>query len=197
MPAFTLYERLGFTQYSSSVLFSFEQSEPLPGCPMPEPYRIVPAHLFDWRMRYELALVITPQDVCQFDPVREELFRQPAILRPLIPLITRVMGTKNAGFAVRLPYGKVVARGGYFARLKAGGVNSFDISADPAHPAAVKPLMVHLLGEIERTSPGRRVELSAAHWQPATIAAAEALGMRQVLTMHDMGLHMNHRSSSE
>ncbi|MFN8420790.1 MAG: GNAT family N-acetyltransferase [Anaerolineae bacterium] len=55
VPAYKLYENLGFVHYDSAVELEQNGATTPAAIPLPQGYRLEPAAQFDWRPRYELA----------------------------------------------------------------------------------------------------------------------------------------------
>jgi len=187
VPAYTLYEKLGFERYSGQVNLSHEGAAPAERLPLPEGYEIAPSSTFNWRPRYDLALRTTPDVEQKYVPVEKGRYRQPSFLRPLFPVLTKAQGMVPLRFDVRRN-GQIVAIAGGNVRTRPGGVNRLSISLDPAHGVLAAPLVNFVLREIEHLSPGRRVESDARLWAGDLIAAAEAAGFKKLSEFHSMGI---------
>lgn len=190
VPACALYERLGFIHYSGSVELEYlpEDGQTLPDLLLPDGYALGPLDRFDWETRLALARRITPGAVKRFEPVEPRRFRMPRSLRVAVPLFERLSGQHTLLFALRTLDGTTVALGGCSVRTRPGGTNALSVQADPAHPAPLAALLATLLQETIWASPGRRIELSIAAWQPPLLAAARMLGFRQRCVYRRMGL---------
>ncbi|GAB4573884.1 MAG: hypothetical protein Kow0077_17720 [Anaerolineae bacterium] len=189
-PAIQLYERLGFTRFSGSVEFSFT---PCPDAPpedvlLPSGYRFGPLPRFDWQTRYTFDSRIRPAPVRRYEPVDVRRYRIPAALRPVLRLFEQHMGARTLHFALQRGDGRVIALASYNVRVRAGGVVTLRLHADPAHPEPVQAVLQHVLYEAVRANPGRRVEMSVPEWQPAVVAAGEALGFARRCVYERMGL---------
>ena len=188
VPAYRLYESLGFEPYSGMTELIYEQDGPPPPRPFPDGYTWEPRPLMDWRPRYELAQRITPEHVRGYQPVEEGRFRQPTFFRPLLPIIFRAMGSRPLLHVLQSPQGQIVATASAQVRTRKGGVNGLELRLDPAHKRAAPALLTALLREIAERSPGRRVECALPHWQHPLVEAALALGFRKRSDMHTMGM---------
>ena len=188
VPAYRLYESLGFEAFSGSTELIYEHDEPPAPQPFPDGYTLEPRAVMDWRPRYELAKRITPEHVQRYQPVEEGRYRQPAFFRPILPIIFRAMGSRPLPHLLRDPQGQIVAAALAQVRTRAGGVNHFDAMLDPAHAQAAPALVAAMLRKVSERSPGRRVEWTLAHWQQPLIEAALALGFRKRSDSHTMGL---------
>ena len=189
VPAYTLYERLGFAHYTGHTELNYAPHGTLEDVALPEGYVLEERDLLTSRPSYELAQHIVPEQIRQFEPVEEGSFRQPKILGMLAPIIFRAMGGRPTPFVVRRePDGRVVASISLFVRTRKGGTNSLRINLDP-ECSELAPILVHtMLREIERRSSGRRIEATAKHWQQPVIEAMEAAGFQRRSDWHTLGI---------
>ena len=112
LPAYTLYEKLGFEHYSGTVVFHVTPEQTIPEPTLPLGYTQSPLGFFDWEPRYELEKRIAPESVCRYEPVEVGRFRRPALMRLLWPLVTFAQGTREEGIVIRaVGEGIVVAQG--------------------------------------------------------------------------------------
>jgi ribosomal protein S18 acetylase RimI-like enzyme len=194
VPAYNLYQDLGFEHFSGQANLTYTAPEtPAADTAPPEAppagYSIAPTTLRDWRLRYTLADRITPADVRRFAPVEERRFRAPAVVLLVEPLIMRAMGSRRAGFVVRREEDdQIVAVASIRARRRAGGINMLNIDLDPAHPLLAGWLVRAMVAEIERLSPGRRIEFQVKQWQKPAVDAALAMGFEKRCDMHTLGM---------
>ncbi len=194
LPAYTLYQKLGFETYSGRAELSYEPNGTVDDLPLPDDLLIEPRDLFEWRSRYELAQRITPEQVRRYEPVDPARFKQPAFFKWIAPLLYKAMGSRPLPYAVkRAADGQIVGSIGVSLRLREGGVNGLQMTLDPECGSVAPVLIRKLLREIEQQSPGRRVETSAKHWQGSVISALEAAGFERTCDMHTMGINFAHR----
>jgi hypothetical protein len=155
----------------------------------PNGYDVAPVAMFDWRPAYDLARRIVPDPVKRYEPVEEKRYRMSRVARWFAPVINRAMGSQSRRFVARhTAAGQVVASASISARARKGGVNGLNLLLDPAH-AALSPFLVRaLVGEIERVSPGRRIECEAKHWQEPARAALIEAGFTKRADMHSLGM---------
>lgn len=189
VPAYTLYEDLGFDDYAGEIDYEarFEEVPPVPS--LPEGYVQSPLGTFDWQPRYELEQRISPESLLKYEPVEVGRFRQPAMMRLLYPLIMVAQGIRDKDFVIRTTgQGQVVARGGYTIPTRGKGVNNLRVRLDPAHAHLAPYLVGTLLHEVVTLSPGRRVEMSVPQWMGHVATAAEAAGLKQRVARRRMGL---------
>jgi GNAT superfamily N-acetyltransferase len=191
LPAYTLYESLGFEHYDSSIEFSLTPEQALPAPSLPGGYVQAPLTRFDWRPRYELEKHISPENLLKYEPVEEGRFRYPAMMRVFLPLILFAQGLREEDFVIHsAAEERIVARGGYDIPRRGKGVNSLRLRLDPDHPQLASYLVRYLLHEVVTANPGLRVELSVPRWMEAVVAAAQEAGFQRRMEYCRMGLEL-------
>lgn len=189
VPAVTLYESLGFEVFGGESQLEIEPSDAVEDVPLSPDYVIKPVGLFNWKPSFELAQRVVPETVKKYRPVEPGRFKQPQILRPLLPLLFRAMGSRPHVFEVRRRADDLlVARIGANVRLRSGGINSINITLDPAHGAIAPALIAFMLRTARQHAPGRRIELTVPAWQRATLDAAFQAGFTTRCDMVSMGI---------
>ncbi len=204
-PAYLLYEDLGFVHYTGSALLDFHPKAAAPdGMPagrasrrirrpsmrLPEGYRLSTLDRFDWQTRFELQRRITPDEVRRYEPMEDSRFRVSPLLRPLIPLFARLNGRLSHSYAARNGEGLIVGVAAAHAQQRGGGTHAIHLILDPAAEGIASPLVGLLLTHLQRIDPAKRIEMEAAHWQPAVIAAAETWGFQHRCDYHRLGLQI-------
>ena len=187
-PAFNLYKELGFDPFSKSGEYHFQKETPVTPGSLPEGYKMKSLSRFDWRTRYNLAKRVTPEYITHYEPVTEARFRVPTIMPFFGTLFETAGGFHSERFAVYSPTNEVVATGQYTYRTRAGGTNSASIGIDPNHPTLAEFLLRHVFSEIQKVSPGHRIEISFQDWESVLVGCAEALGCEKRFGFHHMGL---------
>jgi ribosomal protein S18 acetylase RimI-like enzyme len=188
-PAYALYQKLGFEQFSGTAECEYTGAAPPDVYPLPDEYAVEPLGLFDWRPRYELARRVTPDRIQAYRPVEEKRYRSPPMLRVIMPVLSRVMSVQSKQLLVKIQAsGQVVAVGGHQTHKRAGGVSEARVFADPAHPAPIRHLISDLTRQVRAINPETRVQFSAPQWNETLAAAAEAAGFAKRCTYHKMGL---------
>ena len=189
VPAYNLYERLGFEHFSTQSELMFPADTKLPDMvPLPDGYTVAAVSPMDWRPRYELAQRIIPEQEQRYNPVEEGRYRQPAIMRPFIPLLERAFSGRSFVYHAHTTAGQMVGQAHANVRTRAGGINRLRITLDPAHGDLAPYLVRMMLNEMGRTSPGRRIDLQLRHWQATTIEAVLAAGFKRQFDMCTMGI---------
>lgn len=191
LPAYQLYEDLGFEQYSGMIEFEAQIDEPGPAPELPDGYQRVPLAPNDWRPRYELDQRITPRAVQRYDPVTEGRYRRPLGMRLLYPILMLAQGVRDADFTIRTNgEGQIVARGGYTVPTRGQGVNNLRVRLDPAHAELAPYLIGTLLHEVTASSPGHRIDFTVPQWMEAVVTEAKANGLQRRLRYLTMGIEL-------
>jgi GNAT superfamily N-acetyltransferase len=182
IPAYSLYEKLGFKHYTGKVEFNFPKDKTMPQGALPERYELVPNRLSEWRPRFELEQRIMPEEVQAVEPVEEKRFRPPPLVRLLVPIIDRARGVKDERYVLRdRAEHQVVGRALCQARTRPGGINLLRLAVHAAHGELALAL-------VKAVSPGRRIELTVPLWQEAVVEAARQAGYEERVIYHRMGL---------
>jgi ribosomal protein S18 acetylase RimI-like enzyme len=191
VPAYTLYERVGFEHFTGRTVFDYKQDQAPPEIDLPEGYVVSPFDPFEWRTRYELARRIIPADVQKYEPIEEARYRRPRAMRLLIPIIRRASGMREDEIVLRAASDEqVVALAECATRTRPGGVNQVGMRLDPAHAELAPYLVHHLIRTAQQLSPGRRIEFNVSQWQDEVIQVAGAAGCVKRLEYHRMGLSL-------
>lgn len=189
VPAYALYEDLGFEDYTGEVEYEAWLEEAPPAPSLPVGYVRLRLGTFDWQPRYELEQRISPESLLKYEPVEVGRFRHPAMTRLLYPLIMTAQGTRNKDFVIRTAGREdVVARGGTSIPSRGKGVNNIRARLDAAHADLAPYLVGTLLHEVTTSSPGHRLEMTVPLWMEGVVAAAEAAGLEQRAAWRRMGL---------
>jgi ribosomal protein S18 acetylase RimI-like enzyme len=189
LPAYTLYQNLGFVHYDSRHEFNFDHETVLREISLPDGYYISRLKSMAWRPRFELAKNITPADVQQFEPVTEAHYNPGRGLMALSMLLMKLSGLKIDRITIRTQKdNKIVAHGLYRVRKRAGGVNNINLRVDDEHGFVARHLLYLLLNSALQLSPGRRIELDIPGWQTNVLSAVSETGCTKRYQYHSMGI---------
>jgi ribosomal protein S18 acetylase RimI-like enzyme len=188
LPAYQLYESLGFEHYSGSIEFQCIPESQTPEPELPDGYSLTPLGRFDWRPRYELEKRILPENLLKYEPVEIERFQTPLPIRLLWPLLMFAQNSRSLGLAIHTyPERKIVARCGYTIPTRGKGLNLLQAQLDPEHPELAPFMVQFLLHKVTTLSPGHRVEFPVPHWMGFLAAAVEEAGFEHRLEYCHMG----------
>lgn len=191
-PAIALYERLGFERFDEHIALDRAAADaPLVPAAPPAAYRFEEIAATRWRERFELARRTTPDAVSRFRPVEPAGFRLPLMVQVPVRLLGPLSGERQRQVVVRAKEGgRIVGAVLYSVRTGKGGIASCEAALDPEHPELAAPLLGYIVSQVERRSPGRRLEARIAGWQSALRTAAPEVGLRVKLTSYQMGLQL-------
>lgn len=187
-PAYNLYKELGFVPYMSNSEYDCSPENLVDVIDLPDEYSIEEIGRFDWKRRMEFERRITPPEILRYEPIRANRFRPPLAAYLFSGIFDAINGSKQNRFAIVTHTRETVALGAYHYRTRKGGLNRAELELDPAHPHLAEFFSRHLLAEIRRTAPGRRIEIHLKDWQSALGQTFEVLGCTKRFTFHKMGL---------
>lgn len=191
LPAYTLYEKVGFEHYSGNIDFHAFPEEVPPGPALPGGYIQLPLKRFDWRPRYELEKRICPESMEKYEPVEEGRFRAPLLMRVLGPLASYAQGMREDRFIIWSEQeGQVVARARALTPTRGVGVVNLDARLDPTHGEIAAYMVGQMLHTAVTLSPGFRVEISVPDWMEALVAAVEDAGFERRYEYRLMGIEI-------
>lgn len=178
-PACTLYEQMGFEQFSKDIGFHFDHADPIPSqAVIPGGYSLQPLRFLTRQPVYELDRRVIPPAIARYQAIEPGRYR----LSWPEKLFYWVMG-KLSGFSTQEMIvqtgSEVVAWGRFQAHTRPGGVHYLSLRCDPAHPQVAGYLLRHLVHSALAAAPGKDVEFTLAEWQKPEMEAALALGCRQ------------------
>ena len=190
VPAYSLYTSLGFEPYSTTIEFERVSDGAPEVAEWPREYvRERVARSEDWRVQYELDKRISPAELTRYQPVVPGRYREPALLRPFLPIRRMMQRREEKTILIRSETeGRPVAWGLYNVPKRPGGVCVMKIRLDPECPQLADPLVAHHLRRVATRAPGRRVTFGVAEWMPSLIEAAERHGFTRRVQYHYQGL---------
>jgi ribosomal protein S18 acetylase RimI-like enzyme len=189
VPAYTLYEQLGFERYTSSVVLDYDRDELPPELPLPRGHVVSSCSRLAWQVDYRLAQRIVPTSIRRYEPVEEARFRRAWPEHVLMSIIWKATGVKKERLVVRIiPDDQTVALVTYSAKTRSKGASEIAMSLDPDHAGLAPYLMNRLIYTTRRLSPGRRIKLEIPQWQHMVVKAAYAAGCVKRLEQHGLGM---------
>jgi len=193
LPAHTLYKEMGFEDYTGSTQYDYVKNELVTSVPIPEGFTLSLVKGNTWKILYQFAKRVTPENIAKFEQVSEKRFQTPWVIRILGPLIDKLGGTRIERFVLRkTDNGQVIGWGRLRCRTRAGGLNNAEVQLDPQYPDLALPILSHVIASIQSSSPGRRIEIQLKNWQPALLEAAVKLGCEKRLSLYRMGRLFTH-----
>jgi ribosomal protein S18 acetylase RimI-like enzyme len=187
-PAFNLYKEMGFEEFTQSSEYQVRKESVILPEQLPPGYQLTPLSPFDWKTQFAFAQRVTPAHITRYEPVTKARYRVPWIMPLFGGLFASAGSNHNERFAVYSAGGKVVAIGQYTYRKREGGTNFTNVSIDPDHPQLAEYVLHHVFSEIQKASPGHRIEISFEDWESALVHCAEEMGCEKRFGAHRMGL---------
>ena len=174
LPAYRLYENLGFEAYSSSSDYEIQLDKPIQTI-QSKSATIIKLNRHDWKTHMEFAQRITPSKIQYYEPIKKNRSQIPLVITLIGPLLQAISGSKTIQFAI-VNENKTCAEGVYTYRTKEGGVNTARVHVDPNYPELAPVAINHILASVQSVSPRHRLEIHLKTWQPALLQAAEEAG---------------------
>lgn len=189
LPAYKLYESLGFEHFTGNLDLEFKPDGVLPAPEIPAGYVLEDLDYFNWRPRFEVMQHISPENIQKYEPVSEDRFRQPGYTRAIIPLFNRAQKVQPHYHLVRRAAdGEMVGYLNYDIRTGGKGRHSIFLRLDPAHAKLAEPLLAYGLHQLTAADLNLIIEMGLPTWQQHVADAAYALGFTKRLLYHRMGL---------
>ena len=192
LPAYELYKSMGFNHFSGRLIYEHtaEVAE-LPTTPFPPTYTTRKATFKDWRLRYELAQRITPAHVQEFEPVTEDKYSIPPVIRAVQPIIMRLMRIQTGRVLVNDAEGTVVAFANYQVHKNGKGNQSIGIALDKNHAVLSQALLEQFLKDVRQLAPTSKIELNIPDWQYCEEELDPRLvGFHQTIIYHRLGMQI-------
>jgi ribosomal protein S18 acetylase RimI-like enzyme len=188
LPAYQLYQRLGFETYNSSIEF-LAPINPLCTMPTPLEYRIRYLKADEWQPHFQLAQRVTPADVQKFRPITIERFRSPMIERWMNRIVETATGISRGGMAIYWRGNpEPCASAQFTARVHPGGFHELNVRFDPAHPGLAVYILNAGVALLQNAHPNHPIHIHLYCWQEPLVLAAQELGCSKYHTYHTMGM---------
>jgi len=188
LPAYQLYESLGFEHFSGNLNLEYPPQGIFPAPELSPEVQLEATTIFNWEPRYQLMQRISPKTIQRYDPVDVGHFRQPGFMRLVLPLISRAQKVRqNTVLIHHLPTQQVIGYLFYDVRTGGNGRHSFNLRLDPAHAALSNQLVQWALHQTTTVDPSLIVETILPTWQQFLADAAKELGFKQRVQYHRMG----------
>jgi ribosomal protein S18 acetylase RimI-like enzyme len=191
LPAYQLYQDLGFEHFSDYELFegSFKQASALPKVPEGYRHKVVPMR--DWKTSHDLAKKLTPLEVQRYDPVTKARYYTPVGLRIFAKLIGKLRGTLTEDFAlVEQASGKVRAMGLLSAEGRAGR-HSLALIVGEEQADLVPFMLDYMLYVALNLAADHKVEVSLPAWRDFARPMLLERGFEPRQRWHRLGMKLD------
>ncbi len=190
LPAYQLYQQLGFETYNGSIEF-IAPNDPLPSIPTPPEYLVYFLKANEWQPHFQLAAWVTPADIQKYRPVTVERFEPPLIERWVNRIIEPAAGISRGGIAIYWHKKQGPCAAAQFtARTRSGGVHELNVRIDPAHSELAPFLLCEGISRVQCIHPGHPVHIHIYSWQESLVLAAQKLGCIKSYTYYTMGMKL-------
>jgi ribosomal protein S18 acetylase RimI-like enzyme len=189
IPAYKLYESLGFVQYTSGLEMELKTSG-VPEPPViPEGFSFEAIPQREWRLPMQMAKRTVPANVQAFDPITEKRYRHSWTMRLFFNVMNKLQRVVVEDYALKkIETGEVVAMGFTTAQTKPGGRHSIRLVLGPEQAELALFLIESLLYKVKRLSPEHVVETVLWEWCYFSLAAHQKAGFESRKEGQRMGL---------
>jgi len=132
---------------------------------------------------------ITPDKIKEYEPVEVGRFKQPAIMRIVLPLLNFAQGNKNIDQVIMYD-GKIMGRMFMGLRKKSGGRHNLMLHLDKEYPKLAEFCVAYMLGKISERDDGKVLVTSVEQWQPHVAEAFTKFGFEEKVEGHRLGLKL-------
>ncbi len=189
IPAYKLYESMGFTHYSSITELEMKSEEVPSLPPLPEGYVYEKIPMNEWQFSMEMAKQVTPEQVQIFEPIVKGRFYISPVLVLFSNVLNKIRGVKEEDFALRnAKTNEVVALGFTTAQTRSGGKHNISMNLRLDHADLVPFLIQFMLHRVKSHSASHGVQTSLWEWRYFALDEHYKAGFEKRKEGHRMGL---------
>lgn len=189
LPAYKLYESLGFTHYTSLIGLDLK-SEKIPSRPpIPDGYVYEKIPMNEWQFSMEMAKRVKPEQVQVFEPIVKERYYIPPVLVFFSAVLNKMRGVKIEDFALRnAKNNEVVALGFVTAQTRLGDKHNISMSLRVENADLVPFMLQFMLYRVKMHSANHGVQTSLWEWNYSALDEHYKAGFEKRKEGHRMGL---------
>ncbi len=189
LPAYKLYESLGFTHYTSIMGLDLK-SEEIPSRPsIPDGYVYEKIPMNEWQLSMEMAKRVTPEQVQVFEPIVKGRYYVSPVLVLFSTVLNKMRGVKIDDFALRdAKTNEVVALGFITAQTRPGDTHKISMNLRPEHKELVPFLLQFMLYKVKSFSACHGVQTSLWEWRYFALDEHNKAGFEKRKEGHRMGM---------
>lgn len=187
VPAYALYQTLGFEHYSSVIDYEQRPDHAPVEVACPQPYEELTLARSNWKSRYKLEKRITPDEVARYIPVEIGRFKTPIVQRALGPVMDLLRRSKQERFLYKCQ-GTVVGILRHSTNRAGKGTSSITVRLDPAHPELAPYMLTKAIRAVMAVNPTLRIQCGVPAWMSPLMDAAQDLGFTERVRYHALGL---------
>lgn len=191
LPAYRLYESMGFQHFTSQLQMVLK-SEHRPALPdLPPGIKFERISMKEWQIPLAMAQRLVPAEVQAFDPISKDRYYTPPALRFFAHLTNTLRGNLVDDFILRKDGSEEVLAIGFInARTKPGDRHHIAFNVSEQHAELVPFLLQYMLHQVKALSASHAVETTLWEWRYFALAEHERLGFEKVKESHRMGLQL-------
>jgi ribosomal protein S18 acetylase RimI-like enzyme len=191
LPAYKLYESLGFIHYDSNIDLKLETLQTVQTLPMPG-FSLRPMKFADWQPRYDLALRETPPAVQEFLPINISDYRVTPIERVMQPIAMGLQKIDSHRWAAEKE-GTLVGYISLAARRSPKVSHYLTLRVDPHYQIDLnEPLLTLALDKLQ-SYPRQNILASVRKENQLQRDLFKKYGFEEVFILHRMGLKLSAR----
>jgi len=191
LPAYKLYESLGFVHYTSIMGLDLKSGEtPSQPC-IPAGYVYEKIPMSEWRLPMEMAKRVTPEQVQVYDPVVKGRYYVPPVLLFFGQVMNKMRGVRVEDFALRDGRtNEVVALAFTNAQTRPGDKHNITMTLEPKHADLVPFLLQFMLHKVGSHSASHGVQTSLWEWRYFALDEHKKVGFEKRREGHRMGIRL-------
>ena len=187
VPAYALYQSLGFEHYSSMIEYEQRPDHAPVAVACPQSYEESTLSRSDWESRYELEKRITPGEVARYVPVEVGRFRTPIVQRALRPVMDFLRRNKQERYLYK-HQGTAVGILRHSTSRAGKGTSSIRVQLDPVHPELAPHMLAKAMRAVMAVNPQLRIQYAVTTWMSPLMDAAQDLGFTERVRYHMLGV---------
>lgn len=189
VPAYELYNRLGFEHYSRRHILDYSGDMVISA---ENNLSVRELLLKDWQLRRDFMKRVKPSEIQRFEPVKEDSYRIPLLLRPLVNLISSVVSSSRKHFAVMTEYGHIFAIATCDIPKSGKGVTRLQLTIDELYADHRPKILEWLVNQSMAINREARIELILPDWQEFDEnTSPQSIGFIERVAYHRLGMLMD------
>jgi ribosomal protein S18 acetylase RimI-like enzyme len=190
LPAYSLYKDVGFVHFSGEMEMHLNLEDTCDEIKFPEGVELMELEQFEWQPRFEIMNFVTPDEIQQYEPIEVGRYKQSALMRLVIRVITLIQGNKIIEKIVEVDK-KAVGRIRIQIRKKVGGKHDLRIYLHKDYAELSDELTKYGLAMIKEFGIDKKVGTEVRQWLLHVIEAFENNGFQTVIEYHRLGLKLD------
>jgi len=191
LPAYTLYQEVGFERYSSDIQYEFKPSTSVPCPELSNGYVVESLSPNDWEILYSLEKRIAPASTQMYEPIEEGRYKRSIFLNLIVRVLNLAQGIHTSRFCIRRnDTSQVVGRGVFETRSRSGGRHTLFQRLDPDYAELAQFTTDYMLHHITNPLTEHIIETEAPEWQNLLFEPLKAAGFKKRVEYYRMGIKL-------